>query len=43
MDENRLNALKEIESGEPLRIVEALISLAFYDEDWEFVENVCIK
>lgn len=37
MDENRKWALEQIKSDETDRIVHALLSLAFYDEDWMFV------
>lgn len=43
MDENRKWALEQIKSDETDRMAEALLSLAFYDEDWMFVENLCIE
>lgn len=43
MDENREWALEQIKSDETDRIADALLSLAFYDEDWMFVENLCIE
>lgn len=43
MDENRKWALEQIKSDETDRIVHALLSLAFYDEDWMFVENLCFE
>ncbi|MDP4145467.1 MAG: hypothetical protein Q8936_13440 [Bacillota bacterium] len=43
MNENRIWALSEIYSGESTRIVNGLLSLAFYDDDYEFVENLCIE
>lgn len=43
MDENREWSLTELESNEPKRIIDALLSLSFYDEDLEFVENICIE
>ena len=43
MDENRKWALEQIKSDETDKIADALLSLAFYDEDWMFVENLCIE
>lgn len=43
MDENREWALEQIKSDETDRIADALLSLAFYNEDWMFVENLCIE
>lgn len=43
MDENRKWALEQMKSDETDRIVDALLSLSFYDEDWEYVENICIE
>ncbi len=43
MDENRKWALERMKSDETDRIVGALLSLSFYDEDWEYVENICIE
>lgn len=43
MDENRKWALERMKSDETDRIVGALLSLLFYDEDWEYVENICIE
>jgi len=43
MNENRKWAINELKSNEPKRIIDALISLAFNDDDLEFVENLCIE
>ena len=42
MDENRKWALQQIKSDETDRIVDALLSLAFYEDNWMSVENLCI-
>jgi hypothetical protein len=41
--ENREWAMNEIDSGDTKRIVNGLLSLAFYDDDWEYVEGLCIQ
>jgi hypothetical protein len=36
-------AVREIESDAPDRIVLALLALAFYDTDWRWVQNHCVR
>lgn len=43
MDENKKWVLEQIKLDKTDRIIDALLSLAFYNEDWEFVENYCIE
>lgn len=43
MDENRKWALEQIKTDITDNIADALLSLAFYDEDWMFAENLCIE
>lgn len=40
---SRRFALSELDSGDTRRIVEALLSFAFNDEDWQFVQNLLIR
>lgn len=36
------SAIKELKSGEAKRIINALLALAFYEEDWKWVQDICI-
>lgn len=40
---DRDTALHEIESGNPEKVIRALLSLAFYDSDWRSVQNLCVN
>ena len=42
-DYDRDTALREIDSGITDRVVLALLSLAFYDPDWRWVQNLCVN
>jgi hypothetical protein len=35
-------AAVEIASGDPMRVAEALVSLAFFEEDWRWVQEICL-
>lgn len=37
------NVMSELNSGEVQRIVNALLGLAFHDEDWKGVQDLCIQ
>lgn len=40
---NRDYCIQQLETGESQAIVEALLSLAFHDPDWQFVQELLIK
>lgn len=41
-DYDRATAIDEIASGDPARICTALLSLAYYDPDWEYLQGLFI-
>ena len=40
---SRESALDAFESDDPGRICRALVAISFHDEDWQWVQNVCLR